>query len=114
MSHPSFPFIGAGDASYFEWAEMFVCFERAPTRAEAATIAKRVPAPLRDTIEWHGALLWVASEQGVGRVIKAAYGKQPKPVKQLTVQSRFAIAPTTAYARFNATSMRGSKPRTTR
>jgi hypothetical protein len=102
MAGPSFPFVGAGDASYFEWAEMFVCFERKPADKEAAVVAKRVPVPLRDTIEWTDRLLWVASEQGVGRVIKAAYKKSPAAPSQLTSNNRFAMAPSNAYARFNA------------
>ena len=60
MNHSEFPFIGAGDASYFEWAEMFVCFEREPQQTEAAAIDEAVPVPLRDTIQWTGPLLWVA------------------------------------------------------
>jgi hypothetical protein len=97
---PAFPFVGAGDANYFEWAEMFVCFARAPKGPEAAAIAKRVPEPLRDTITWTGPLLWVASGQGVGRLIKAAYKKPPAAPSKLTTTSRFAIAPATAYTRF--------------
>src|SRR6476659_10076303 len=97
MADFAFPFVGAGEASYFEWAEMFVCFERAPKADEAKEIAKRVPRPLRDTIDWKGPLLWVASEQGVGRLIKAAYGKKKKAPTKLTTQSKFATAPTTAY-----------------
>jgi hypothetical protein len=102
MSEPSSPFVGAGDANYFEWAEMFVAFERAPAKATAAAIAKRVPPPLRDTIEWNGRVLWVASEQGVGRTITAAYGKQNKAPTKLTTKSQFKIAPASAYGRFNA------------
>ncbi len=102
MSKPSFPFVGAGEANYFEWAEMFVCFERAPAKTEAAAIAKRVPAPLRDTIEWDGRVLWVASEQGVGRLITSAYGKTKKAPTKLTSKSQFKIAPASAYGHFNA------------
>lgn len=98
----SFPFVGAGEANYFEWAEMLVCFERMPTKTEAAAISKRVPAPLRDTVEWDGRVLRVASEQGVGRVIESAYGKAKKAPSKLTTRSQFKIAPTSAYARFNA------------
>lgn len=97
-----FPFVGAGDASYFEWAEMFVAFKKPPAKAVAAAIAKRVPPPLRDTIEWNGRVLWVASEQGVGRTIAAAYGKQKSKPTKLTTQSQFKVAPSSAYGRFNA------------
>jgi hypothetical protein len=99
--NPDFPFVGAGSANYFEFAEMFVHFTRSPKPAEAGAIAKRVPEPLRDTIEWHGPILWVASEQGVGRLIKAAYGTKTKPSK-LTQQSRFAMASPSAYRAFDA------------
>ncbi len=97
-----FPFVGAGDASYFEWAEMFVAFEKPPAKAVAAAIVKRVPPPLRDTIEWNGRVLWVASEQGVGRTIAAAYGKQKQKATKLTTRSQFKVAPSSAYGRFNA------------
>jgi len=102
MTSMTFPFVGAGIANYFEWAELAVYFARTPTKAEAAAIAKRVPPPLRDSIDWYGRLLRVASEQGVGRVIKSAYAKVPNKPTGLTTQSRFAIAPSSAYARFNA------------
>lgn len=98
----SFGFVGAGAERYFEFAEMFVLFARAPRPAEAATVAKGVPAPLRDTIAWHGPILSVASAQGVGRVVKAVYGKTKGAPTKLTEQSRFAIAPAPAYAAFNA------------
>lgn len=100
--HPNFAFIGAGEASYFEWAEMFVLFEEAPSRAARAAIAKRVPPPLRDTIEWRGRLLWVASEQGVSRLVKSAYAKVPEAPSKLTTQTKHATAPASATARFNA------------
>jgi hypothetical protein len=37
----SFPFFGAGDAAYFEWAEMHVLFNREPSAAERAAYAIR-------------------------------------------------------------------------
>lgn len=101
MDHPGFPFIGAGDASYFEWAEVFVCFERVPTTAEAARIEQRVPVPLRDSIRWTGPVVAVASQQGVGRWIAAAYAEAPASPAELTTQSRFQVAPAAAYATFN-------------
>ncbi len=71
-----FPFIGAGEASYFEWAELFVRFVAEPSKSEKKAIGERVPPPLQDTVEWDEAMLWVASDQGVGRYIKNAYGKK--------------------------------------
>jgi hypothetical protein len=58
-----FPFFGAGEATYFEWAEVHVRFARPPTEAEREAIAARVPPPLRDSIDWDGAQLMVASDQ---------------------------------------------------
>ena len=98
-----FPFIGAGDAAYFEWAELFVRFLTAPTAPVRRAIAERVPPPLRDTIEWDESMLWVASEQGVGRHIKNAYGKKKgKGVAALTSLTKFAQAGGDADAMFNA------------
>lgn len=104
MTLPRFPFVGAGDAQYFEYAELFVRFARAPSEEERDAIGAEVPEPLRDTIEWDGPLLWVASEQGVGRLIRAAYGSGKKKgrVTELTVSSRFAQASVSADGRFNA------------
>ncbi len=79
---------------------MFVAFKKPPAKAVAAAIVRRVPPPLRDTIEWNGRVLWVASEQGVGRTIAATYGKQKK--EELTTRSQFKVAPSSAYGRFNA------------
>lgn len=58
-----FPFIGAGEASYFEWAEVHVEFAREPSEREKAAIAERVPPPLRDSIDFTGTHLLVASDQ---------------------------------------------------
>lgn len=98
-----FPFIGAGDAGYFEWAELFVRFLTTPQPAVRKAIAERVPPPLRDTIEWDEAMLWVASDQGVGRYIKNAYGKKKgKGVAALTSLTKFSQAGVKADAMFNA------------
>ena len=58
-----FPFFGAGEATYFEWAEVHVRFARLPTELEQETIAVRVPPPLRDSIDWEGAQMMVARDQ---------------------------------------------------
>ena len=68
-----FPFCGAGDATYFEWAEVHVLFQREPTQTERAAIDERVPAPLRDSIDWEGRELMVASDQLAHMVIAQTY-----------------------------------------
>lgn len=57
-----FPFVGAGDASYFEWAEVHVWFTRAPKPAERKKILlarvhgvrsllrRRGPSPFERTV----------------------------------------------------------------
>ncbi|MCX5748026.1 MAG: IS66 family insertion sequence element accessory protein TnpB [Proteobacteria bacterium] len=97
-----FPFIGAGEANYFEWADLHVNFARAPKPAERAAIVKRVPVPLADSADWEGTHLYVASAQGVGRVIHAAYARPPKRPTGLTTTSRFKIAGSSRTSRFNA------------
>ena len=37
-----FPFVGAGEAQYLEWAERFVRFTREPSRAERKPIEDAV------------------------------------------------------------------------
>ncbi len=97
----SFPFVGAGDASYFEWATVHVRFERAPSTAERDAVARSVPLPLRSDVTFTGAHLSVSSEQGVGRWIESSYGPKAKPPTALTTTSRFKMASTARCARFN-------------
>jgi hypothetical protein len=101
LKSEAFPFVGAGRANYFEWAEVVVCFAKAPSPAQRAKIEKRVPPPLADSKDWRGRVLTVASEQGVGRVIAAAYAKKPTKPTELTTRSKFKIAPGSAYTRFD-------------
>lgn len=96
-----FPFVGAGEASYFEWADLHVYFARDPKPAERTKIAKTVPPPIGD-VKWTGRHCYASSEQGVGRQIQAAYGKSPKQPTQLTTQSRFKIPDGPKLSRFNA------------
>jgi hypothetical protein len=96
-----FPFVGAGRANYFEWAEVVVCFARVPTKAQAAKIEQRVPVPLADSKDWRGRVLSVGSQQGVGRVIAAAYAKKPRKPTELTTRGKFTVAPGSAYTRFD-------------
>ncbi|MFO0693816.1 MAG: hypothetical protein U0230_09700 [Polyangiales bacterium] len=99
---PEFPFVGAGSASYFEWAEVQVRFTREPSDAERRALAEDVPPPLSD-LAWKGSLLVASSEQGVGRTIRAAYtGSRKGSPKALGMQNRFAHAGEAAEARFDA------------
>ncbi|MBS2012222.1 MAG: hypothetical protein JST00_05015 [Deltaproteobacteria bacterium] len=99
---PPFPFVGAGEASYFEWADLHVHFTRPPKPREREKIVAGVPPPLADSCDWSGAHLYAASEQGVGRVIEAAYAKPPKRPTKVTTTSRFKMASRARVARFNA------------
>lgn len=96
-----FPFIGAGDASYFEWADLHVRFTRDVESAEKSKIAKTVPPPIGD-VKWEGRHLYLSSEQGVGRQIQAAYSKPAKQPTSLTTTSRFKMPDGPKLSRFNA------------
>jgi len=69
----TFAFFGAGEASYFEWAEVHVRFVRPPTPAEKKAIRERVPVPLRDSIDFDGSHLMVASGQFAHVAIAETY-----------------------------------------
>jgi len=96
-----FPFIGAGQASYFEWADLHVYFTRDLKPAERAKITKSVPPPIGD-VKWDGRHCYASSEQGVGRQIQAAYSKPAKKPTQLTTTSRFKIPDGPKLSLFNA------------
>ena len=66
MAHPDpdfpFPFFGAGEASYYMWAEVHVRFARQPSTSQRAVIVDTVPVPLRGALDWcEGRQLMVAS-----------------------------------------------------
>jgi hypothetical protein len=75
----SFPFFGAGDATYFEWAEIHVCFARAPSAAERKAIAQKVPLPLQDSVEFKGQHLMAASGQFAHAAMAEAYEGSADP-----------------------------------
>jgi hypothetical protein len=96
-----FPFFGAGDASYFEWADLHIYFARDPKPAEKKALTKTVPPPIGD-VEWNGRHLYLSSDQGVGRQIQAAYSKPKKQPTSLTWASRFKIPDGPKLSAFNA------------
>jgi hypothetical protein len=96
-----FPFIGAGDASYFEWADLHIYFARDVKPADKPKLEKTVPPPIGD-IDWTSKRhLYLSSEQGVGRQIQAAYAKKPTKPTSLTTTSRFKMADSPKLSRFN-------------
>jgi len=70
-----FLFLGAGDATYFEWGEVHVWFAREPTKSEAKKIRALVPPPLRDSIEFKKRHLMAASDQFVNVWVAQTYGR---------------------------------------
>ncbi len=91
----SFPFIGAGEAEYFEFAELHVWFERVPSAREKKAIVKSVPSPV-DDVRWRKQHLWISSEARVQCDIGSAYGDYSGP------RSRSYIAQEAARRRFDA------------
>lgn len=57
-----FPFIGAGEATYFEWAEISVVFINEPDQNQKKLIAANVPLPI-DDILWESNALCAGSDQ---------------------------------------------------
>lgn len=99
----AFPFLGAGDASYFEWAVVHVRFARQPTRGERARIRKGVPAPLRQGVTWEGERqLMVASDQHAHVTIAETYATDPGDAPHPEdADDRFFFATESQVRRFN-------------
>lgn len=68
----SFPFIGAGRARYFEWAELQVWFSTVPTPRQRQRIVETLPAPLPDA-RWRKQHLIASSNPYVNCDIGAVY-----------------------------------------
>jgi hypothetical protein len=96
-----FPFFGAGEATYFEWAEVHVYFAREPTKTEKAKIAKRVPPPLRDSIVWEGQALMAASGQFAHMTIAETYQDTQPRKKEYQGGDRFFFAKQNQVHAFN-------------
>ncbi len=101
MTDYAFPFIGSGDADYFEWAEVHVAFQREPTEAEQAAITARVPPPLRDSIDFAGRHLMVASDQFAHAAMMEAYEKAPHDETEDAFEGRFPFAASSKVEAFN-------------
>ncbi len=77
-----FLFVGAGEASYFEWAEVHVLFASEPNEQMRAVIEDGVPPPLRDSIDWNGEHLMIASDQFAHVAIAEAYASDEDDVEE--------------------------------
>ena len=97
-----FAYIGAGEAEYFEWAQLHLRFVHSPTLKQRKKIASIVPKPLADSIRFSQCYLALASEQGVGRLIESTYGKIIKSPTRLTTTCRFKQAKISKTMLFNA------------
>lgn len=72
-----FPFFGAGDAEYYEWAGLTIRFKQAPTEKEQKQISTGAPKVWEPKDHgYHGRILSVISDQFVNRWIEEAYGQE--------------------------------------
>ncbi len=71
-----FPFFGQGDASYYEWFEMWVWFKDPVPKSERAAVLKGAPKPCARAAEWPNAsLLWPSTgDQWIHKHLIEAYG----------------------------------------
>jgi hypothetical protein len=104
-----FPFFGAGEASYFEWAEVHVLFEREPSKAEQRKIKVGLPKALSDSYDWEGAALMVASDQFAHVAIAEQFGSaddddddDDDDDEYLDEEGGWFFASSAAVSRFNA------------
>jgi hypothetical protein len=91
--------VGAGNASYSEFASVDVLFEREPSPLARRGIAARLPAPLRETQQWEGVYLRVETGQWAHAAIAAAYA--PETLKERTGDLRGFHVPASQVQRFN-------------
>jgi len=70
-----FPFFGSGNASYFEWFEMWIWFEKPVPAKARARLLKKAPGPCKQDASWPlPNLLWAANgDQFIGLHIINAY-----------------------------------------
>lgn len=78
-----FPFLGQGDASYFEWFEMWVWFETPVPKAERAELVADAPPPCLRDLQWpQSELMWPSTgDQWIARHLTEAYGKSKQQTK---------------------------------
>lgn len=85
-----FPFLGQGDASYYEWFEMWVWFEMPVPKAKRAELAAGGPPPCRLDLEWPlPELMWPSTgDQWIQRHLIEAYGTPKAKARFAKAQAR--------------------------
>jgi hypothetical protein len=71
-----FAFFGQGEASYYEWFEMWVWFERAVPKPERAAVLRKAPRLCKLDAQWpHADLLWPSTgDQWIQQHLVEEYG----------------------------------------
>ena len=71
-----FPFFGQGDASYYEWFEMWVWFVEPVPKTKRAALVKMAPTLCKRDAQWpDGRLLWPSTgDQWIQQHLVAEYG----------------------------------------
>ena len=73
---PTFPFLGQGNAGYFEWFEMWIWFEKPVARKDRKALLRGAPRLCVMDAEWPNAsLLWASTgDQWIQRHLVEEYG----------------------------------------
>lgn len=79
MNNYSFPFLGAGNAVYYEWCEIYIKFINEPTPKQKKTIIDIAPSPIKPKLgDFDKMLMVTCSKQFVNMYIEEAYGMEAK------------------------------------
>ncbi|MDF2193785.1 hypothetical protein [Paraflavitalea sp. CAU 1676] len=77
-----FPFIGAGNADYYEWASITIRLKQEPTKQQQQQIAKSRPGVWKtDDDIFHGRIISVISDQFVNMWIQESYGNDDEEME---------------------------------
>jgi hypothetical protein len=78
-----FPFIGQGDAEYYEWFEMWIWFEEPVPKAQRRALLQGAPRLCTLDAQWpHPALLWASTgDQWIQQHLVEEYGTKAAKAK---------------------------------
>jgi len=94
-----FPFFGAGDARYFEFADLAVRFAKVPRGKKRTALLANVPEPFREGVTIKGRHLVACSPDYVHLPIMETYDADPGDEDELG--NRFEFAASSRVRRFN-------------